>query len=637
MQGFANESMVVVMVLFMVSAGVQSAGALEYFRKIVFFRYTKGEFLGFTLMRVCVLLGVLSAFLSNTPIVAIFIPVLEEFCRKNEIIPSKVMLPLSYSVILGGTMTMMGSSSNFVALGLAQAANPDFTMGIFDMARIGLPVFLSGVIYIVMFADIILPERAVASTLNVVDNAREYIIAVTVDDDAAIVGKSIETAGLRHIPGLFIVDIIRCEESIPAPSPNTVLCAGDRLMLSGDLDKVTPLLRASGLTLVEDASHNDLRKLRGGRVLVEAVVGNHTSLVGKTVREVDFRAHFEAGIIAVHRGGERITGPIGDIVFRPGDALLLVTGPRFVNTFSNASSVFVMVRALGEYPATKFNYKAVIAIIIVIAIIAIAAALDMSICLLGFFGVAAMMMTRVISAERARSAINIEVMIMISAGFGLSTALTNSGAAELVANALISATMSAGPVALVTVFYLVAVVFNAIVTNNAAVAIMFPIALFIYQQGAVEFEVLVYVLMFAGSADFCTPIGYQTNLMVMAPGGYKFLDYTRFGFPLQVIAGFFCVLVSMNIDTWYIPFSIVLAFAVLCIVSVVAWRAFFVLTPLQLLLHCVPCFRLFDKKNATKLEDSASSSLSVSVVDLEEFQMEKMSSEEKEKAVEMMV
>ena len=606
------------MVLFIVSAGVEASGAIEYLKRFLFFRYKKGESLPLTLLRISIVLGIASAFLNNTPLVAIFIPVLDDFCKDNGLVPSKIMMPLSYSVILGGTLTLMGTSTNLVAIGLAEATIPGFSMGLFDMARIGLPVFIAGSLYIAVFTDVLLPERVKSSTLDVLDDPREFVVSVMVQEDSVIVGRTIEQADLRSLPGLFIVDIIRGEQSIPAPAPNTVICAGDQIVLAGDVDTVVAITRTRGLALVEDPQHHDLRKLRGDRLLVEAVVGNHTSLVGKTVRELDFRAHYEAAIIAVHRGGERVNQRIGDIVLRPGDALLLVTGPRFVNTFGGGSSVFVLVRLLSTYTApTAFNYRALISAVTILTIIVVSAAASVSLCLLGFFAVAVMMFCKIVDADKARKAINLEVLIMIAAGFALSAALTNSGAAELIANGLIDATINAGNVALLTMFYIVAVVFNAVVTNNAAVAIMFPIALNIYNAGVLHIDTLIFVLMFAGSADFCTPIGYQTNLMVMAPGGYKFLDYTKFGFPLQVICGVFCIFVALNIDQWWVITLIIVAATVVLVGGTLLWKRFFILSPWGMLCEKVSFLHRFaPSKRSLPLESQA---FDISMLDMDEL------------------
>eukprot|EP00050_Salpingoeca_kvevrii_P015314 m.45637 g.45637 ORF g.45637 m.45637 type:complete len:669 (-) comp6255_c0_seq1:63-2069(-) len=555
-QGFCNTGMLTVAVLFMVAAGVERTGAIEPVRRLMLKLAAAPEGrhvrLPWLVLIVMVPVSLLSAFLNNTPVVAMMIPLLDSFGRSLGISPSKLLIPLSYASILGGTCTLIGTSTNLVVIGLAEDNDPDFSMGIFDIAKTGLPVLLAGVLYVTLWASRGLPSRL--SVTDALDRPREYITVMIVSDDPknnALVGKTIADAGLRAVPGLFLVQIERSSGDIfSAPGPSTILAAGDKLFFAGVVDSVLSLSQIRGLRIAEEEEESvDLYRLKGQDILVEAVVAPHSGLCHHTVRDLSFRRRYNAAIIAVHRHGTRIDKRIGDIVLEGGDTLLLVSSRDFVQLYRN-SEHFALVSPVSNHLTLRRD-KASFAAFVTLAMVGVSLG-GYSLLTAALFATALLILFKCIKAKEARGAINLEVLIVIAAAFGISAAMVNSGAAKLVADGLVAAADPTGILGLYICIYMATVVFTAAVTNNAAVTIMFPVALEAAKKTDEDFLPFIFLLMMGASASFLTPTGYQTNLMVYGPGGYTFMDFVRFGGPLQVIVGVVTIGVVMTLDLWWL-------------------------------------------------------------------------------------
>jgi len=568
--GFGNDSMLTVMALLIVTQSLVATGGLELMKRI-FYSLAKSDnpnayhiIVASTLYFV----GFIGFFIANTPLVAMFIPFMQDLAARFRVAPSKLLLPLSYVAILSGTCSLIGTTTNLVAVGLAKEAIPGFEMGLLDIARIGIPVLFAGIMYVLICGPLLLPDRGGVS--ETVRNPREYLVTFVVAPASAVAGRTIERAGLRQMPGLFLTYITRDDELIAAPGPETVLLAGDRLTFAGNIEAVVTLTRLRGLNLVEDEDHDDLVKLPGDKTLVEAVVAPHSEIANKSVREVAFRSRFNAAIIAVHRNGERIDHQrIGDIVLRGGDTLLLITRVGFLET-NRTSSTFALVRPVEEYVRVRHKL-APVSLLAMLALIVVSSAADVALFTCAAFACAFVMITRCITPKEARDAVKLDLMIMIACGFALSTALVNSGAARLVAEGLIKAAEPTGFAGLLIVVYVITTIFNAAVTNNAAVAIMFPITYEVAVGSGYDFLPLLYALMFAGSADFSTPYGYNTNLMVYGPGGYRFIDYVKFGMPLQIICAVVSLSVIVTIDQWWVWALVLLLVNVAFVAGAVLW------------------------------------------------------------------
>jgi di/tricarboxylate transporter len=418
--GFGNDSMLTVMSLLIVTSALVSTGGLELVKRLVYTLVKGTDRRSLHLVNAVVLtfVGLLSAFIANTPLVAMFIPFMQDAAARFRVAPSKLLLPLSYAAILGGTCSLIGTTTNLVALGLAQKAIPGFTMDLLSMARIGLPVLFAGLLYIMVCGPFILPNRGGVS--ESVRHPREYLVTFAVQPRSAVGGRTIEAAGLRSLPGLYLSHISRGGVLMVAPEPATVLIVGDHLTFAGDIDAVVGLTRMRGLRMLEDEEHADLKGVPGSKVLVEAVVAPGSELVDKSVRDLRFRSKFNAAIIAVHRNGERIDHErIGDIVLRTGDTLLLVTRAGFLDVNRN-STAFALVRAVDDFTVIRHS-RAPLSILAMVAIVVVSASTEVPLFTCAAFAAAFLMLTRCMTASTAHTHVHIRIHRWVHRWMGVHT------------------------------------------------------------------------------------------------------------------------------------------------------------------------------------------------------------------------
>ncbi len=524
--GMANEGMLTVAVLYVVVAGLQETGAVTWLGQTFLGR--PASVIG-AQMRLLVPIAALSAFMNNTPLVAMFIPAVSDWAKQCRISASKLMIPLSYAAIFGGMTTLIGTSTNLVVNGLwLESGHP--TLGLFEVAKVGIPCAVAGIVYLVVFGRWLLPDRK--PVIGPMDDPRAYTVEMLVDPAGPLPGKTIEAAGLRHLPGLFLAEIDRQGQLMPAVSPQTVLASGDRLVFVGIVDSVVDLQKIRGLV----PATNQVFKLtapRSERVLVEAVVSDTCQVLGKSIRDGRFRNLYNAVVIAVARNGERIENQkIGDIVLRTGDTLLLEAPGSFAEQQRNSRDFFLVSKVENSAPVR--HERAVVALAILAAMIVAVTFFGASMLLAAMVAAGAMVLTRCCTGTAARRSVDWQVLIVIAASFALGTALAATGAAGVIAEDLIRLA-GGNPWFTLAMLYLVTMVFTELITNNAAAVLVFPVAQAAAQRLDVEFLPFVMAIMMAASASFSTPIGYQTNLMVMGPGGYRFTDYFRVGIPLNLL------------------------------------------------------------------------------------------------------
>ena len=534
LSGMSNEGMITVAILFVVGAGVQQTGGVDWIAKRLFGR-PKSPIPAITRLTFPTMF--FSAFMNNTPLVAMLIPAVSDLSKRERIPASKLMIPLSYAAILGGTCTLIGTSTNLVVQGLWIKAGHE-PLGMFDITWVGLPAAIIGGLYVVFAAYFLLPDRKPA--ISTTDDPREYTVEMLVQPGSPLSGKSIENAGLRHLPGLFLAEIEREGVVIPAVSPQEILHGGDRLLFVGNVDSVVELQKIRGLAPATDEVFK-LSAPRPQRCLIEAVVSNTCPFVGQTIRESRFRNHYNAVVVAVARNGERLHQKIGDIVLSPGDVLLVEAHPSFAEQ-QRSSRDFFLVSAV-ENSSPPHHDKALLATGLLGGFV-ILTALEVVPVLIGAFVVAGLMLlTRCLSVEQARQSINWEVLLAIAAAFALGKALEVSGSAKDVADSLLSLA-GKNPYLALAIIYFTTVLVTELITNNAAAALMFPFAMATAKNLDVSPFPFVIAIMMAASAGFATPIGYQTNLMVYGPGGYRFGDYVKVGLPLDFLIGIVTIVVT---------------------------------------------------------------------------------------------
>ncbi len=529
LRGFSNPGVLTVGALFVVTAALRETGTLDWVGHRVLGR-VKGELGG--LARLTGVVLPLSAFLNNTPVVAMLVPVVIDWCRKRAISPSRLLIPLSYLAILGGTCTLIGTSTNLVVHGLMIAHDPASGMTLFEIGRVGLPYALVGTAYLALVGRRLLPERK--ELIEQLGEARrEYVVEMFVQPECRLVDQTVEGAGLRQLPGLFLIEIDRDGEVIAPVAPSTRIEAQDRLVFTGIVSTIVDLEKIPGLVPAVDSAYEVAPERRRGRLLCEAVMSPSSPLIGKRIREANFRALYNAAVVAVHRNGVRITSKIGDIALRPGDTLLLQTGPNFSRAHRNNPDFYLVSDVEGSRPLR--HDRAWIAGVLFILLIAAMFSRRVDTAVAAFLAAGLMVATRCLSATDARQSVDWPLLITIAASFGVGAALERSGAASALAGLLVEPTQAWGPVATLAAVYLTTSVLTEFITNNAAAVLMFPIALSAAEAVGVETRPFLMAVALAASAAFSSPIGYQTHMLVYGPGGYRFTDFVRVGLPLNLL------------------------------------------------------------------------------------------------------
>jgi len=538
LSGLTNQGLVTVAVLYVVVAGLRETGGIGWIVQRVLGRPNT---LAGAQMRVMAPVTVLSAFLNNTPVVAMFIPAVNDWCKRNSLSVSKLMIPLSYAAILGGTCTLIGTSTNLVVNGLMIADSGMSGLCMFDIAWVGVPSAAIGIAFVLLMSRWLLPDRKPPISFS--DDPRQYTVEMTVDPDGPLVGQTIEQAGLRHLPGLFLSEIDRNGEILTAVGPMQKLMANDRLVFVGIVESVVDLQKIRGLL----PATNQVFKLdapQTTRCLIEAVVSDHCPLVGKSIREGRFRNTYNAAVIAVARSGERLRMKIGDIVLQAGDTLLLQARPSFVDQQRNARDFF-LVSAVSDSAPPRHD-KAWIAVVVLVGMVTAVTIGLLDMLSAAMLAAGVMILTRCCTGTEARRSVQWNVLLVIGAALGLGLCMGKSGAAQAIAGKLIELA-GGNPWVVLLMVYLTTSVFTEMITNNAAAVLVFPIAFTASVNMDVNFTPFAICIMVAASASFATPIGYQTNLMVYGPGGYRFSDYLKFGLPLNVTTMIIAVLLAPRI------------------------------------------------------------------------------------------
>ncbi len=538
LDGMSNPGMITVAVLYVVVAGLNETGAVRWLGSFVLGR-PRSETLA--LARLMIPITAISGLVNNTPVVAMMIPALRDWTRRHGFSASTFMIPLSYAAILGGTCTLIGTSTNLVVHGEWTSTGRD-PLGLFSIALIGVPVAAAGVAYMLTIGHRLLPKRA--SVLSTSTDARAYTVEMVVAAGGPLPGKTIEQAGLRHLPGLYLAEVDRGGAILAAVGPDEVLQADDRLVFVGDVSSVVDLQKIRGLEPATDQVVK-LDEPRPSRVLVEAVVSNTHPLMGQSIREGRFRSRYNAVVIAVARNGEQIRRKIGDIIVRSGDVLLLEAPRQFVTEHRNTRDYY-LVSEVSDSAPVRHN-KAVISILILLAMVLIAtiqpklpvpliaeegAKVQLGMLHAAIIAAGLMLVTRCCSGWQARKSVDWVVLVTIAASLALGKALETSGAANAIGS-LITTVAGSNPWVAIVLIYVMTTLLTELVTNNAAAVLMFFVAEAAATELGVRFEPFVFAIMMAASASFSSPLGYQTNLMVMGPGGYRFTDYVRVGLPLN--------------------------------------------------------------------------------------------------------
>ena len=533
LQGFANEQLGVIVLLLILSKILEKTHFISQLFKGIFTTKSANGFM----FRMMSLVGVSSAFLNNTPLVAMMMPHVYDWSERNQISPSKVLIPLSYASILGGCLTLIGTSTNLIVNGLAMQ-NGEESLGLFDFVWVGAAMLVLGLIYLLTVGKNLLPDKK-NNIDNLMSSAQKFFVQGEVYPNSPIAGKTIEGAGLRNLKGLFAVELLRNEESIRPVTPDQKLEEGDTILFAGDPKQIAEIISPErGLALPKESQ----MKSREQHEIVEVVVAHSSRLVGKTVKASDFRGRYDGAIVAIRRNGEKLWGKIGEIVLREGDVLLVLTGQDFEVRTRNNPAFYVISKTaeIHNVPLSKAAFLSVgfLAAILLMAFNLVPLFISLAVLLI------AALLTQLTTPSEIRRSIDFNLVFIIGAGLAIGKGMINSGAADLIATSASGLSDSVGILGVLAGIFLVTNVLAAFMTSKAAVALILPVALSL-GHAMPEFPIAVFILIvaFGGAANFLTPIGYQTNLMVYGPGGYSFRDFFKIGFPLTLIYMIVCVLI----------------------------------------------------------------------------------------------
>ena len=525
LSGFSNPAPMTIAALFVLARAVERTGML---RPVV-----RG-LLGGTphdrraLTQILAPTTVASGFLNNTPIVAMLVPQIEQWCDANRRSPSRYLMPLSFAAILGGLLTLIGTATNVVVSGQLQAAGHE-PLGFFEITRVGAPIVLVGLAIIVVGAPRILPARR-SPRSDAAEHFREFTVEMLVEAQGPIDGKTVTEAGLRDLSGVFLISLDRAGEHLSPVPPTTVLRGADRLRFVGKASDIVDLQELAGIRSAELDQMASLDTRRPG--LFEAVIGGTSPLVGTTLKEAGFRGTYQAVVLAIHRAGQRIDAKLGEVTLRVGDTLLLQSDPRFPHRWGDRGD-FLLISGGNETTVGRPRHRAIVAVV-ALAIVGLGSTGAVPLVTAAMVGAMVLVAARVLTPGQARDAVDLDVVITIAAAFGVAEAVSASGLADRVAMVLVDGFAWAGPRGVLLGVVLTTVALTELITNNAAALLVFPIALSSAAAAGAGAHGVAVAVAVAASASFLTPIGYQTNTMVYGPGGYRFTDYARLGAPLTL-------------------------------------------------------------------------------------------------------
>ena len=527
-QGFANPALFIIACFYVVSAAIKESGALHWW---IMRWLGQRKPVSRAIPRIMWPVALISSVISNTPVVAIFIPLIQDWCRRHNITASKLLIPLSYASILGGTCTLIGTSTNLMVVGMLQGTPEADELSLFTPALVGLPLVVIGVLYFVVLGHRLLPARQGISEST--PDSREYAVSMRVEEGGALSGMTIADAGLRHLQHSFLSELQSKGHVIPAVGPEEILKDNDILVFVGQPEAVSELRQFRGLVPAE----GEILKLDvpySSRALIEAVVSPTSNLVGKTVKESTFRTLFGGVILSVSRNGQRISQKVGSIVVRSGDTLLLEAARGFVRRH-RYNRDFLLLSRIDDATIPNLS-KAPVALGLLGLFIVLVVTGSLSLIAASLLLVIALGATKCISLEFAQRSVDMRLLLAIGASLALGFALQKTGLAGLAAQGIMSLA-DGNPYINLLLLYVVTVIVTELITNNAAAVLMFPLAQSLSLELDASLLPFVMTIMFAASASFLTPFGYQTNLMVQGPGGYQFGDYFRVGILLSLLVG----------------------------------------------------------------------------------------------------
>ena len=533
--GFSNSATVTVMAMFVLSAGITRTGVIQVIRDRLLVWGGKNPHQQVFVLGA--LVGPISAFINNTAVVAIFLPIVEDWCKKQKISPSKLLIPLSYATVLAGMITVVGTSTNILASGIsAKLGYGEFSL--FQFTALGLVTFLAGLIYLAIFAPKLLPDRK-SSTGEFLDDdygSKVYLSEVIITPRSNLIGQTLSQSGLQRKFNFDVLELIRNKVHLSQPLADKVLNAGDILIVHSSREELLKIKDERGLEIFADVKFQkgDIESAitTGEEKLAEVLLLSNSRLIGTTLKDLKFRQRYNATVLAIRRGSELLQGRLGKIPLKFGD-LLLVQGPK--QSFIGLQTTRELLVLEEKEIESLRQDKGIIALMITLLVIIIAAFDIQPILVTSLVGVVLMVITGCLKPGEVYGSIRWDIIFLLAGLIPLGTAMDNSGTTKWLADNLVAIGGNLSGFWILVFFYLITSVLTEILSNNAAVVLMIPVAVEVAKTLGLNPLAFMYAVTFAASNSYLTPIGYQTNTMVYAPGGYKFLDFTRLGAPLNLI------------------------------------------------------------------------------------------------------
>jgi di/tricarboxylate transporter len=533
-EGFSNNATITVVFMFILSATVLKTGSLQYVAHKLsnIFRYNYR--LGMVLMMV--LIATISAFVNNTPVVVIFIPVIIQIAHASGQSPTKMLIPLSFASIFGGTCTLIGTSTNILVSGIAEKSGLE-GFGIFDSMGMGLVFVVVGILYMIFIGDKLLPKRTLEKDLEQKFNVSEYLTEIELLENANSVGKRIMDSALVKELEMDVLKVTRGESKFTLPQGDFVLQAGDLLKVKCNVEKIKTLKNRAKINVVPSVKigGNDLQGTNS--TILEMVMTAGTNVSGKTLKEIDFRRKYRAVPLAIKQRDGVVHDNLYDHVLTPGDIILAEVKTHYVQEIkkleSNHEIPFVV---LSENVVQDFDKKKTFTVLsIIAAVVGLASFGVLDIMTATICGVTLLVLLKALSMKEAYDAINWKIIFLLVGSLSLGTAMNNSGLDMFIANELVSNLGTYGYVAVLSGLYLITSLLTEVISNHAAAALLAPIAIATANNLGINATPFLMTIMFAASASFMTPIGYHNNTMVYSAGNYKYTDFLKVGTPLNIL------------------------------------------------------------------------------------------------------
>ena len=544
--GFSNPAVITIGLLFILSSAIQKTGLLEYLVVTINRLLQSSKVLGMAVYYFTV--SIASSLINNTAIVAIFMPVTIRLAHRYQISPSKMLIPLSYAAILGGTLTLVGTSTNLLVNSIYMSYEGVEPLGMFEFFRYGIIILVIGTIYLLIVAPRLIPSRTVTSSLTKSYHLGGYLTEMRIKKGSALVGKSCLDRSINHNYDVTVLDIIRDQKHIVNNIRRTILKEGDILFVRGTLENFIRMKEVEGITLLTDEKLTQAELEQEDNELVECLLTDDSDLVGKSLMSTNFRQVFGAFILAIRREGDIIRKKIAHMQLHAFDTLLVYGPTKKISTLSDRGDFIVLGKVETRLQKDRFWWVSIYVVLISISLASIG---YVPILKGAIISVVILLCLKIITAQESYQSIHWQVIILIAALIPIGIVLQSTGTADWIGNNISRFiylfSISWQPYVLLATIYFITMILTEISSNVATAIIMVPIAIAVSGQIGLESRPFVFAVAFAASASFITPIGYQTNLMVYGPGGYKFSDYIRVGLPLSLLLFLIAVIILPNI------------------------------------------------------------------------------------------